>query len=144
MKYLIIIVCIFVGTKPAFSQYVDPNFSIKGFKVFVQIIDLASDGCWTNLSETKSYIEDKISQNGAQILKARDKTDLTLNLLVQANRSKYGWCYGNTSLTLTANIRVGSYTILGTFYQKNEVNLEPQHFNAIVLPWLDRALREIK
>ena len=135
---------IFFNSASAFAQYVDPNFSIKGFKVYVQIIDQASDGCWTNLTDTKRYIENKISENGAKIQNKRDKTDLTLSFLVHASRSKYGWCYGNTNLTLTANIRVGSYTILGTFYEKNGINLEAQHFNNVALKWLEQNLKDFK
>ena len=144
MKFFVPFIFIVLNSTSVSAQYVDQNFSIKGFKVFVRIIDQASEGCWTNLSETRDYIEKKISQNGAKILNKRDKTDLTLSFLVHANRNKYGWCYGNINLSLTANIRVGSYTILGTFYQKNEINFHPQHFNNIVLSWLDRSLVEIK
>lgn len=126
------------------AQYVDQNFSIKEFKVFVQILDKATKGCWTNISETTSYIKDKLSESGVKVIDDQSRTDLTLKFSVLAQRTGHGWCYGNISLNLTANVRIGKYMILGTFYQKNMVDIKPQHFNNAALAWLDEVLPDLK
>ena len=128
----------------ASSQYVDPNFSIKNFKVFVQVIDKAKEGCWTNISETRKYIKNKLSESGAKLIDDQSKTDLTLKFAILAQRTGHGWCYGNMSLRLTANVMLGEYMILGTFYQKNTVDIKSQHFNNSALKWLDRNLPDLK
>ena len=145
MRKFVLILIILVGTANKLSaQYVDQNFSIKEFKVFVQILDKATKGCWTNISETKRYIQDKLSESGAKVIDDQSRTDLTLKFSVLAQRTGHGWCYGNISLNLTANVRIGKYMILGTFYQKNMVDIKPQHFNNTALAWLDEVLPDLK
>ena len=136
---------IVVGTATsASSQYVDPDFSIQNFKVFVQIIDKAREGCWTNISDTRRFIQNKLAKGGVKLIDDQGKTDLTLKFSIQAQRTGHGWCYGNMSLRLTANVILGEYMILGTFYQKNNVDIKSQHFNNSALKWLEKTLPELK
>ena len=145
MRKFSLILAFIVGTASSTSaQYVDPNFSIKDFKVFVQVIDKAKQGCWTNISETRSYIQNKLSEDNVQLVDDQSKTDLTLNFELLAQRTGHGWCYGNMSLKLTANVMLGEYMILGTFYQENDVDIKSQHFNNSALNWLDKKLPELK
>ena len=131
-------------TNSVSAQYVDPNFSIRDFKVFIKVIDKAKQGCWTNISETRKYIKNKLSESGAKLIDDQSKTDLTLKFAILAQRTGHGWCYGNMSLRLTANVMLGEYMILGTFYQKNTVDIKSQHFNNSALKWLDRTLPDLK
>ena len=145
MQRFILLLTLVVGmANSASSQYVDPNFSIKDFKVFVQVIDKAKEGCWTNISETGSYIKNKLSENGIQLIDDQSKTDLTLSFFLMAQRTGHGWCYGNMSLRLTANVMLGEYMILGTFYQENTVDIKSQHLHNSALNWLDKKLPELK
>ncbi len=145
MRKFLFMFIIIIGTANKLSaQYVDQNFSIKNYKVFVQIIDAAKEGCWTNISETGSYIKNKLSENGIQLIDDQSKTDLTLTFFLMAQRTGHGWCYGNMSLRLTANVMLGEYMILGTFYQKNTVDIKSQHFNNSALKWLDKNLPDLK
>ena len=145
MRKFILMLAIIVGAASSTSaQYIDPKFSIKDFKVFIQIIDKAKEGCWTNISETRRYIQKKLSEDGVKLTDDQSKTDLTLKFELLAQRTGHGWCYGSMSLRLTANVMLGEYMILGTFYQKNNVDIKSQHFNNSVLNWLDKVLPEIK
>ena len=45
-----------------------PKLFNKNFKVFVQVIDKAKEGCWTNISETRKYIKNKLSESGAKLI----------------------------------------------------------------------------
>ena len=145
MRRFLLLLSIIVGTATSTSaQYVDPDFSIKDLKVFIQIVDKAKEGCWTNISDTRKYIQNKLSDSGVQLIDDQSKTDLTLKFSLLAQRTGHGWCYGNMSLRLTANVMLGEYMILGTFYQKNNVDIKSQHFNNSVLNWLDKVLPEIK
>ena len=145
MQKFILMLAVIVGTATSTSaQYVDQNFSIKDLKVFVEIIDKAKEGCWTNISDTKKYIQNKLSESGVSLIDDQSKTDLTLKFSLVAQRTGHGWCYGNLSLNLTANVRLGEYMILGTFYQKNTVDIKSQHFNNSTLNWLEKTLPELK
>ena len=145
MQKFILMLAVIVGTATSTSaQYVDQNFSIKDLKVFVEIIDKAKEGCWTNISDTRKYIQNKLSESGVSLIDDQSKTDLTLKFSLVAQRTGHGWCYGNLSLNLTANVRIGEYMILGTFYQKNTVDIKSQHFNNSTLKWLEKTLPELK
>ena len=145
MQKFILMLAVIVGTATSTSaQYVDQNFSIKDLKVFVEIIDKAKEGCWTNISDTRKYIQNKLSESGVSLIDDQSKTDLTLKFSLVAQRTGHGWCYGNLSLNLTANVRLGEYMILGTFYQKNTVDIKSQHFNNTALKWLEQTLPELK
>ena len=144
MQKFILMLAMIVGTATSTSaQYVDQNFSIKDLKVFVEIIDKAKEGCWTNISDTRKYIQNKLSESGVSLIDDQSKTDLTLKFSLVAQRTGHGWCYGNLSLNLTANVRLGEYMILGTFYQKNTVDIKSQHFNNSTLKWLEKTLPEL-
>ena len=145
MQKFILMLAVIMGTATSTSaQYVDQNFSIKDLKVFVEIIDKAKEGCWTNISDTRKYIQNKLSESGVSLIDDQSKTDLTLKFSLVAQRTGHGWCYGNLSLNLTANVRLGEYMILGTFYQKNTVDIKSQHFNNSTLKWLEKTLPELK
>ena len=145
MRKFLFMFIIIIGTANKLSaQYVDQNFSIKAYKVFVQIIDTAKEGCWTNISETREYIKNKLSNSGTKLIDDQSNTDLTLKFSILAQRTGHGWCYGNMSLSLTANVMLGEYMILGTFYQKNTVDIKSQHFNNSALKWLDKNLPDLK
>ena len=145
MRSIIILLIILLGTSNKLSaQYVDQKFSIKEFKVFVQVSDKATKGCWTNISETKRYIKNKLSETGVQVIDDQSKTDLTLKFSIVAQRTGHGWCYGSMDLNLTANVIIGQYMVLGTFYEQNTVDIKAQHFNNAVLNWLNKRLPELK
>ena len=145
MRTLIFLLIILLGTSNKLSaQYVDQKFSIKEFKVFVQVLDQATKGCWTNISKTKQYIKNKLSEAGVQVIDDQSKTDLTLKFTVLAQRTGHGWCYGSMDLNLTANVIIGQYMVLGTFYDQNTVDIKAQHFNNAALNWLDKRLPELK
>ena len=80
-KFILLLILVVGMANSASSQYIDPNFSIKDFKVFVQVIDKAKEGCWTNISETRKYIKNKLSESGAKLIDDQSKTDLTLKFL---------------------------------------------------------------
>ena len=143
-KFLLSLTFVLCLQNSVSAQYVDSNFSIKDFKVFVQVIDKAKEGCWTNISETRKYIKNKLSESGAKLIDDQSKTDLTLKFSILAQRTGHGWCYGNMSLSLTANVMLGEYMILGSFYQKNTVDIKSQHFNNSALKWLDSNLPDLK
>ena len=139
----LVIILLITGNKLS-AQYIDQKFSIKEFKVFVQVKDEATKGCWTNISKTKQYIKNKLSEAGVQVTDDQSKTDLTLKFTVLAQRTGHGWCYGSMDLNLTANVIIGQYMVLGTFYEQNTVDIKAQHFNNAVLNWLNKRLPELK
>ena len=145
MKQIIFLLIILLGTTNKLSaQYIDQKFSVKDFKVFVQVVDKATKGCWTNISETKRHMKNQLSEAGVQVIDDQSKTDLTLKFTVLAQRTEHGWCYGSMDLNLMANVIIGQYTVFGTFYDQSTVDMKAQHFNNAVLNWLNKRMPELK
>ena len=62
------------------AEYSDDRFSIKDVPIYVNIMDDAREGCWTNIGEVRTYIEDKLSEQGAVVA---DSVDFAVALKVE-------------------------------------------------------------
>ena len=89
---LVALILILIAPTWAAAEYTDKRFSVKDIRIFVNILDDARDGCWTNIGEVRTYMEDKLSENGA-IVVDKFESAVVLNLRVLARRwTGVGWC----------------------------------------------------
>ena len=58
---------ILIAPSWALAEYIDERFSINGVPIWVNLIDDAKEGCWTNIGEVRRYTEDKLVENGAVV-----------------------------------------------------------------------------
>ena len=146
MKQLLIILSVILGlTTAAFAEYSDERFSIKDAPIYVNILDDARDGCWTNIGEVRTYIEDKLSEKGA-IIADREDFAVALNFRILATRwVGSGWCYGSMTLSLNVQAVVPNtdLKVYGSLYRKHSIDIEPQNFNISALTWLGKKLSEL-
>ena len=146
MKKLLIILSLTLGlTTAAFAEYSDERFSIKDAPIYVNILDDARDGCWTNIGEVRTYIEDKLSENGAVLVDSLDQA-VVVNFRILAQRwTGVGWCYGSMSLSLNvlAVVPNTDLEVNGSLYRKQSIDVEPQNFNISALTWLRKKLPEL-
>ena len=146
MKTFLLILSFTLGlASAAFAEYVDERFSIKGFSIYVNLIDDARDGCWTNIGEVRNYIEDKLAEKGAVVVENPDIA-VVLNFRVIATRwSGSGWCYGSMTLSLNVPAVVPNtdFKVNGSIYRKSAIDIEPQNFNITALTWLGKKLPEL-
>ena len=91
---------------PCFAN-VEEDFRLSAItSISIVLEDEAKDGCWTNLRETREYVEEKLRSKGANLVpnyNAGDH-DYRFNVSVLAYRAQ-GGC--------VATIKVSLYTILG-------------------------------
>jgi hypothetical protein len=86
----------------------------KDFRnVSVELIDGASDGCWTNLGEVKTYIQDKLSLRGFNIVEPiegglQSMDDGVVRVSVHSERTQQG-CYGQIDISLISIIQWKGY-----------------------------------
>ena len=66
--------------------------------------DDATNGCWTNHKETKTYAEAQLDLAGLE-LGERPRTNLFVTVL--SERSKFGLCYGTVEISLRAFVPWG-------------------------------------
>ena len=55
------LILMFIAPTWAVAEYTDERFTVKGVPLYVNIMDDAKDGCWTNIGEVRTYIEDKLA-----------------------------------------------------------------------------------
>ncbi|MGM9402552.1 hypothetical protein ACS0VU_09320 [Aliiroseovarius sp. KMU-71] len=77
--------------------------------ISVEILDRASDGCWTNLGEVKTYTEDKLSLRGFNIVehvedRPQNMDEGVVRVSVHSERTQNG-CYGNIFISLISILR---------------------------------------
>ena len=69
----------------------------------VLLDDLASDACWTNLTESREYAEEKLRGIGAKPYKGEDKyygQYYSLTIRVLSQRTSVGRCFGAVEISL--------------------------------------------
>ena len=87
--------------------------------VYVYIIDGATGGCWTNISESINYAEGKLKALGINVVKpqpgfptVRQGTALIVN--ASLTRHEQGWCYGGINVGFqTIGYAVGNRNLFG-------------------------------
>ena len=139
---LIALILMLIAPNWAVAEYTDSRFSIKTISTYVNIIDNATDGCWTNIGEVRTYIEDKLTENGAVIVKDEKEAGVALNFQILAKRAS-GFCYGSMEISLNVGADVLGLRVIGSLYRYQAIDIEPQSFNIIALDWLGKKLKEI-
>ena len=100
---------IFLLTAPSFAicGIIDETLKLSHFNsINVAIHDDASNGCWTNTSETKSYALGQLELIGATIDRSNNKTvdestgAATLKISVIGDRSLENACFGHITIRL--------------------------------------------
>ena len=137
---------ILIAPSWAVAEYIDERFSIKGVPIWVNLIDDAKEGCWTNIGEVRRYTEDKLVENGARVSENPENAALALNFRVLARRwPGAGWCYGSMTLSLNLEAFVPNtdLRVNGSIYRKQSIDIEPQNFNITALDWLSKKFKEL-
>ena len=139
---LIALILVLIAPTWAIAQYTDERFSIKSVPTYVNIIDDAKDGCWTNIGEVRTYIEDKLAENGAVIVEGKKDAGVVLNFQILSRRTS-GFCYGSMTISLNVGADVLGLRVIGSLYRKQAIDVEPQNFNIVALTWLGEKLQEL-
>ena len=74
---------------------------LKNLKVNVLLADSAKGACWTNLTESREYAEEKLRSAGATVVLPPSVPDYVLRLNVMSRRNKaLPLCYGSIRVEL--------------------------------------------
>lgn len=80
------------------AAWVSPSLNPQTFgPVQVYLNDDATDGCWTNLGEVKTYAEDKLRGLGYMVF---SESIRRFEISVNSQRMSNGQCYGNISIQM--------------------------------------------
>ncbi len=74
---------------------------LKNLKVNVLLADSAKGACWTNLTESREYAEEKLRSAGATVVLPPSVPDYVLRLRVMSRRNEaFKLCYGSIRVEL--------------------------------------------
>ena len=139
-------------TAPSFAicEIIDDDAKLSDFNsINVIIHDDASNGCWTNTSETKSYALGQLELVGAKV--DRSNNDMvfetsggaTLNISVIGQRQLESACFGHITIRLEqiSSSQNNRWSI--RFYSTiNSTLAHFKNFNTLVLDEVKRAIKE--
>ena len=134
-------------TVPVQAQH-SGDFDISQAKlVEVNIDDQASDGCWSNLGEARTYAEDKLKIAGANVGET-DYTDADeriydLRVVVVAERLPNGLCTGMLEVELRAWVRVHDDYIVATPVGNAGWVANAQNMNSEILNYISEAISQL-
>ena len=83
--------------------------NMKQVEVLLQ--DDAKNACWTNLTESREYAEEKLRGLGATLYKGEDKyygQYYALIIYVQSQRSSAGKCFGAVEISLETGTEINN------------------------------------
>ena len=100
-KHLTIIVAFLIAVSTQANTQDMTYSDLRKFKVSVFIADDAKDACWTNLTESREYAEEKLRSAGATVVLPPSVPDYFLRLKVMSRRNKaLPLCYGSIRVEL--------------------------------------------
>ena len=100
-KHLTIIVAFLIAVSTQANTQDMTYSDLRNFKVSVFIADDAKDACWTNLTESREYAEEKLRSAGATVVLPPSVPDYFLRLKVMSRRNKaLPLCYGSIRVEL--------------------------------------------
>ena len=102
MKNLIAAIFVLLTTSTGAHAF-DPEFTKNMKQVEVLLDDQASNACWTNLTESREYAEEKLRGFGATLYKGEDKyygEHYSLIIRVISQRIKGARCFGAIEISL--------------------------------------------
>ena len=113
--------------------------------------DGAKNGCWTNLKESREYVEEKLRQKGAKItdrdtlINAKSKTYM-FYINVNAKRiykDGTGPCYGSVKAELETITTVNGDTGFFILADDASILLRSDNFNNVILDIISDLVREL-
>ena len=114
-----LITSIFLLIAPSFvaAQKFDPKTNVNDITpVYIELMDNATGGCWTNLMEAKNYAAGQVDIAGGKLVETPQEAYSIFSINVIAERMDNGGCYG---------------TVIASFYRPDFVDGVVDYVDAI-------------
>ena len=103
MKNLFAALALIFVAAPSSAELWSLDYISKVKHLSVMLNDNAKDACWTNLTETREYAEEKVRMAGGTLHETGQKyfgEYYDLIVRVNSHRSRSGLCFGSLEVTL--------------------------------------------
>ena len=135
MTKLLTILVAFLMTVSTQASTQDMTYSdLKNFRVSVFIADAAKDACWTNLTESREYAEEKVRSAGATVVPHASIPDYVVVVRVRSVRdTAFGSCFGSISVELLTSTMVNGRRHEATAIESGAIFMGLQNANPRVI-----------
>ena len=103
MKNLFVALALIFVAAPSSAELWSLDYISKIKHLSVTLNDNAKDACWTNLTETREYAEEKVRMAGGTLYETGQKyfgEYYDLIVTVSSHRARNGLCFGSLKVTL--------------------------------------------
>lgn len=141
MRLIALILMLVVPTW-AVAQKFDPKATLNDIgPLYIELMDNATNGCWTNIMETKNYAAGQIDIAGGKVVETPQEAYSVFGILVSAARMDDGRCYGNAQVSIyrPAYHEGVSSLVMFSQFARQGVQL---NFNNLILDVIKEAVGE--
>ena len=150
-KFILTSLFILFQANSTFAFVFDKSFILqKDTNLMVVLLyDDASDGCWTNLLESKQFAEDKLKLRGVNISSDPDivlaisEKRYKLGIHVHARRFS-GYCSGNVSIFIEGYALINGKLHKASIYEEQYLTIQLKNLNNDVLDSISKAFQVLK
>ncbi|MDA9612616.1 hypothetical protein N9S22_00695 [Paracoccaceae bacterium] len=115
---------------------------LGGGEVIIDIIDNATNGCWTNIMEAKNYAAGQIDIIGGKVVETTKEAYAVFNISVSAERIQPGLCYGFIDVKVYRPINYDGKVVTAVFSETQQAGANRTNFNNFVLDLIKKAVSE--
>jgi hypothetical protein len=137
LKSIFAVIVLLVSTSASFAQQAGLEY-LKGIKdIDVFLGDGATDACWTNLTESREYAEEKVRMAGGNLYEAGTPKAhgefYSLNLDVISSRANNGLCFGYIEVHLNTGTRLNGKFHLAKARFTHNIFTQAPNANSLVI-----------
>ena len=146
-KLLIAVMFVLFGSQASasvFKDFVPANIS----KIHIEIVDRATEGCWTNIGEVKRYAEDKLRLAGFNVPEGNfegydDIKHYVFVISITAQRNG-GLCFGAIDLNIQRATSLNSIIGMFSLGAGSSIFSGMQNVNQGALEIIGNYMKEVK
>ena len=120
----------------ALDYFTTSDFS-KLPSIEVVLDDKASDACWTNLTESREYAEEKVLMAGSKPFTSEERywgRDYLLIIMVNSSRNEaLGLCYGDIEIDLITGAKHNGFIHEASLFNLNRPFMGYENVNRAVI-----------
>ena len=141
MKRFALILCLILPSFVA-AQKFDDKVKLNDIgPIVVELMDGATNGCWTNLMEAKNYAAGQIDIAGGKVVETAQEASSVFVIYVQAQRMDDGLCFGGVLVSIYRPHNHNGVNALALFSQLMSTGVQA-NFNNLALDVTKQAVQE--
>ena len=146
MTKLLAILVAFLMTVSTQASTQEMTYSdLKNLRINVLLADSAKDACWTNLTESREYAEEKLRLAGAIVPLPLSVPNYFLRLKVMSKRNKaLSLCYGSIRVELLTPTMVNGRDHVASAMESDAIFMGRQNVNTDVIERIQSFFDDFK